>query len=253
MCSLLTLLCFPTPFCFLALFARARRGTPLSSSLDAMKHIKGMLSRRANGATSGTAAGDTAGPTSAGEGVRRSGPGGQTSARAAGTRQRGQPAAVPGHVDDEEEAAAAAEAEAAWLADNARMGAMGDVQGRSRAGSRSARGTPGSRNHVDKPTPRDPDIPEWTMRDISIPEDDDGAHAQPSAGMSGRGHDDANAPRDAERECVICQEHKNSRWRALPCAHVFHDDCVQEWLRQKPSCPVPSCHALLCCPSISRC
>jgi len=225
--------------------------TWVGASPHAMKHIKGMMSRRANRAAGEEAAGEIAGPTAtgaiAGEGMRRgrSAASGQTSARAAGTRPRGQPAAIPGHHEDEEEAAAAAEAEAAWLADNARMGAMGDVQGRSKAGSRSAGDTPGSRKILDKPTPRDPDIPEWTMRDISIPEDNDGAHAQPAAGLSRSGRDDANAPRDAERECVICQEYQNSQWRALPCAHVFHDNCVKEWLRQKPSCPVPSSHSIL--------
>jgi len=76
------------------------------------------------------------------------------------------------------------------------------------------------------------------MKDITVQDNGD-AHAQPSgSSRRSRRNDDSNAPRDAEKECVICQEEKRGQWRALPCAHVFHEHCVQEWLRQNPSCPV---------------
>jgi hypothetical protein len=96
------------------------------------------------------------------------------------------------------------------------------------------------RGILSKRSPRiqDPEIPDWTMQDIRIPDDGD-AHAQPRGPTHGsRRECHGDTPRDDERECVICQEDKHGRWRALPCAHVFHEACVQEWLLQKPSCPV---------------
>lgn len=193
-----------------------------------MKRIKGLLGRRSN-STAGLPD-DASDPSPAQAAASRSSSsrkgvtvaaGGQTSARAA------LPAFAATAHEDEEEAAAAAAAEAAWLADNARMGAMGDL----RAPGKGRRRTDGA-----KPQPRDPEIPDWCMRDIHMPDDDDG-HPQPTRSSQSRSHDGADLPRD-DRECVICQEHKKARWRALPCAHVFHDDCVKEWLQQNPSCPV---------------
>ncbi|KAM7540201.1 hypothetical protein Aperf_G00000033061 [Anoplocephala perfoliata] len=41
--------------------------------------------------------------------------------------------------------------------------------------------------------------------------------------------------------CPICQEKLNSALgvniSALPCGHVFHEDCIKRWLRCRPSCP----------------
>ena len=96
------------------------------------------------------------------------------------------------------------------------------------------------RGILSKRSPRiqDPEIPDWTMQDIRISDDGD-AHAQPRGPTHGsRRECHGDTPRDDERECVICQEDKHGRWRALPCAHVIHEACVQEWLLQKPSCPV---------------
>lgn len=43
----------------------------------------------------------------------------------------------------------------------------------------------------------------------------------------------------AVRECTICFETMSSDGaRALPCAHVFHEDCVGQWLQQQRSCPI---------------
>ena len=130
-----------------------------------------------------------------------------------------------------EEAAAAVAAEAAWLADNFRQGVAAGGKHRRRSGKQGAHGTSSS-------VPLDPDIPAWCMQDASLRDDDgDDAHAQPGARRSPCG-DDASPPRDAERECVICQEEKPGPWQALPCAHVFHAACVHAWFSQKPSCPV---------------
>lgn len=54
---------------------------------------------------------------------------------------------------------------------------------------------------------------------------DHGYHAQPSAPIV--------------RECSICFETLSSDdTRALPCAHVFHEDCVGQWLQQQRNCPI---------------
>nr|CDS33414.2 traf interacting protein [Hymenolepis microstoma] len=45
--------------------------------------------------------------------------------------------------------------------------------------------------------------------------------------------------------CPICQEKLNSSYgvniSALPCGHVFHDDCIRRWLNYRPSCPHCRC------------
>jgi hypothetical protein len=44
-----------------------------------------------------------------------------------------------------------------------------------------------------------------------------------------------------ELMCVICHEPMSEGGKQLPCKHVFHAGCVQEWIQQSPSCP--SCRA----------
>lgn len=49
------------------------------------------------------------------------------------------------------------------------------------------------------------------------------------------------------KECVICSESfKEGEWsRELPaCGHVFHPDCIKEWLVNNPTCPI--CRAPTC-------
>jgi len=51
---------------------------------------------------------------------------------------------------------------------------------------------------------------------------------------------------DTERECCICcMEYKKGDTRLrLPCFHVFHNECIRPWLRDKSDeCPV--CHISL--------
>jgi hypothetical protein len=38
--------------------------------------------------------------------------------------------------------------------------------------------------------------------------------------------------------CAICLESHVSRLRRLPCMHEFHAQCVDQWLRVEPTCPV---------------
>ncbi|KAK9901981.1 hypothetical protein WJX75_000185 [Coccomyxa subellipsoidea] len=41
-----------------------------------------------------------------------------------------------------------------------------------------------------------------------------------------------------ERECAICQEDMaQTKVLSLPCGHIFHKDCVKEWLQRKANCP----------------
>ena len=40
------------------------------------------------------------------------------------------------------------------------------------------------------------------------------------------------------RECPICLENLDSNIVALPCAHIYHDTCVQRWSQKRRSCPI---------------
>lgn len=44
----------------------------------------------------------------------------------------------------------------------------------------------------------------------------------------------------AGHECTICLESfvEGTIWRALPCSHVFHRDCILEWLSHGRRCPL---------------
>merc|ERR1719235_2885936 len=44
--------------------------------------------------------------------------------------------------------------------------------------------------------------------------------------------------------CAVCLELLGQTCVRLPCAHVFHRDCVVPWLAQRGTCP--NCRAELC-------
>eukprot|EP00934_Nitzschia_sp_Nitz4_P008036 Nitzschia sp. Nitz4//scaffold290_size23356//3169//5117//NITZ4_008486-RA/size23356-augustus-gene-0.33-mRNA-1//1//CDS//3329546087//8026//frame0 len=45
---------------------------------------------------------------------------------------------------------------------------------------------------------------------------------------------------ETNRECCICLEPNNlgDKVCRLPCAHIFHSECILEWMHRKCSCPV---------------
>jgi len=42
------------------------------------------------------------------------------------------------------------------------------------------------------------------------------------------------------KECSICQEQfmRAERLKTLPCFHIFHEQCIDQWLKSKCSCPI---------------
>ena len=43
-----------------------------------------------------------------------------------------------------------------------------------------------------------------------------------------------------KRKCVICMEEYIQGDNAiyLPCFHLYHEDCIREWLQNHDTCPV---------------
>ena len=52
--------------------------------------------------------------------------------------------------------------------------------------------------------------------------------------------DDINKLDPEKRNCVICLEDFKSGEKAtlLPCVHLFHKNCIKNWLKSKNSCPI---------------
>ena len=50
-------------------------------------------------------------------------------------------------------------------------------------------------------------------------------------------------PEDGDQQCVICLEDIEEDETELPCGHVFHNQCLFEWLAQQDTCPI--CRATL--------
>lgn len=42
----------------------------------------------------------------------------------------------------------------------------------------------------------------------------------------------------ADTNCSICQEGLTQGTRLRGCNHVFHDQCIDQWLQMNPRCPV---------------
>ncbi|XP_051117615.1 uncharacterized protein LOC127242202 [Andrographis paniculata] len=47
-------------------------------------------------------------------------------------------------------------------------------------------------------------------------------------------------PMDSEESCTVCLEELRGEWEgvAMPCGHVFHGDCIKQWLRTSHYCPL---------------
>tara|TARA_B100001057_G_C22791600_1_gene927848 strand:+ start:851 stop:1228 length:378 start_codon:yes stop_codon:yes gene_type:complete len=43
---------------------------------------------------------------------------------------------------------------------------------------------------------------------------------------------------NSSHKCIICMDPLNEQSFALPCAHTFHTDCINDWLKIKKECPV---------------
>jgi len=63
----------------------------------------------------------------------------------------------------------------------------------------------------------------------------------------------------AEKTCVICYDTMNSETiceeeneRILDCSHIFHRECIGEWLKQKHHCPVCRAHVDVATPEAPR-
>ena len=39
-------------------------------------------------------------------------------------------------------------------------------------------------------------------------------------------------------DCAVCFEPLTSQILALPCAHIFHEECVEQWNRKQGTCPL---------------
>ncbi|GBM93873.1 hypothetical protein AVEN_213440-1 [Araneus ventricosus] len=52
-------------------------------------------------------------------------------------------------------------------------------------------------------------------------------------------NEEAEGTSDDTIQCVICWETVSGLNRkSLPCSHVFHENCINEWLESSSSCPV---------------
>jgi len=52
--------------------------------------------------------------------------------------------------------------------------------------------------------------------------------------------DDQNVPPDGQTQCMVClcDFSSGEEVRRLPCTHVFHASCIDEWLRRCTDCPI---------------
>tara|TARA_Y100000389_G_C17374356_1_gene470815 strand:+ start:612 stop:986 length:375 start_codon:yes stop_codon:yes gene_type:complete len=47
-----------------------------------------------------------------------------------------------------------------------------------------------------------------------------------------------NSTCNSKHICVICTDNLNENALSLPCAHTFCTDCINQWLKIKPECPI---------------
>ena len=71
---------------------------------------------------------------------------------------------------------------------------------------------------------------------------EEGLSANPASRKAMRELTYFKVPRDApenEYSCVVCLEDLKARTHArkMPCKHLFHDDCLLDWLKKNNTCP----------------
>ncbi|XP_039059579.1 E3 ubiquitin-protein ligase SIS3-like [Hibiscus syriacus] len=92
-------------------------------------------------------------------------------------------------------------------------------------------------------------LPTWSLvqarlveHRVDLPYSDDNEYMVPAAESSVdemlikvRVEDEAE-----EKDCVICLEQLKvgSDASSMPCKHIFHGDCIQEWLSTSHYCPI---------------
>ena len=43
---------------------------------------------------------------------------------------------------------------------------------------------------------------------------------------------------ETRNKCPICLENIDNDGEYLPCAHHYHMNCINDWIREKPLCPI---------------
>lgn len=46
-----------------------------------------------------------------------------------------------------------------------------------------------------------------------------------------------NSP-NKKMECAICLSNSPKNMRMLRCKHSFHNNCIKEWMKKEPLCPL---------------
>ena len=54
---------------------------------------------------------------------------------------------------------------------------------------------------------------------------------------------DVNKIPEEKKKCIICMDFfsNNDNTIYLPCIHLFHEDCIKEWCKRNPICPLCKC------------
>jgi len=51
-------------------------------------------------------------------------------------------------------------------------------------------------------------------------------------------HTDSNSIQEEKNECIICLDDVESEWKKLECAHSYHIQCIDKWIRVSATCPL---------------
>jgi len=71
--------------------------------------------------------------------------------------------------------------------------------------------------------------------------------------------DMSSSTSSTDKVCIICLEsislnpkHKEEKGRVLDCSHLFHRECIGEWLKRKHNCPMCRAHVETATPEAPR-